>query len=104
MLDLNRCIEGQRGKLGTYGAQDFERVAGAVQEIGVAKGNMLRAHLDLRANILKDELLGDNEETSLVDRRNRTVQAGVQAAPACLGIADHREHVTLLESGVALKG
>src|SRR5579871_500460 len=77
MLDLDGGIEGERGKLGVHGAQDVLRVAGTVQEVWVAKGDVLRAHLDLRANVLQNNLSGQNKETAPVDGRDGTMQASV---------------------------
>jgi hypothetical protein len=64
-------------------------VADAVEEIGIAKRDMLRARRHLAANILQHDVALHDAELPLVDRHNRTMPAQVLAAAAGFRIA-HR--------------
>ena len=60
-----------------------------VEEIGIAKRDVLRARLDLRRDISQHDLRLDDAELSFVDRHDGTMPAEMAAPSARLGVADH---------------
>src|SRR5262249_4625065 len=63
---------------------------GAVQEIGIAEGDVRGPVARELPDVLERDLLRHDEEAAAIDRRNRTVQAEVQTPPARLHVADQR--------------
>src|SRR5258705_9728397 len=63
-------------------------MAGAVEKIGVAKGDVFSAGGHLLANIGQHDLMLHDTEASVVDRHNGAMSAQVFATPAGLGVTD----------------
>ena len=59
-----------------------------VEEVGIAEGDVLRAGLDLGADVGQHHLDRHDAELPVVDRHNRTVPAAMLAAAGGLGGAD----------------
>ena len=83
---------------------DATSVGGAVEEIGIAEGDMVRARADLRRDVgLHDVGLHDSELT-VVNRHHRAVPAQMTTSSAGLGVADQRARaVGTLQGGVAVE-
>src|SRR5262249_53350940 len=78
--------ERERGKLGMNSLRDAPRVAGPVEEIGVAEGDMRGARLDLLADIREHDIERHREEPTFIDRCDRAVATAGQASPCGLDI------------------
>ena len=74
------------GPLRVQAPGDVQRVAGAVQEVGVAEGDVTRARRDLRADVGQHHVRRHHEEPAAVDGHDRAVPAQVQAAAAGLDV------------------
>ena len=103
VLDLGREVEGQPGKLGVHGAHHGQRVSRSVQEIRVAEGDVGRPFVRELPDIVEDDILRHHEEAAAIDRRDRTVQAEVQAAAACFHVADQLLPAVLVQMRVLLE-
>ena len=76
----------------------------AVEEVGVAKRDVLRARLDLRRDIGQHDLRLDDAELSFVNRHDGTVPAEMPAPSARLCIPDHAASaVSKLERGIPMQ-
>ena len=70
------------------GLHDAHGVRRAVEEIGIAEGDVPRAGGDLRGDVGQHDVGLHDAELPLVDRHDRTMPAQVPAAAAGLGVAD----------------
>ena len=77
-----------------------EGVGGAVEEVGIAEGDVLRAGGDLRADVGEHDVGVHGAEAAVVDRHDRAVAAAMLAAARRLGVADDPPLVADLERGV----
>src|ERR1035437_8949285 len=80
VLDLDGDVVAEPGPLLVEGFDDGDGVAGAVEEIGVAKGDVGSAGGDLAADVLQDDIGLHDAEEATVDRDYGTVAAEVLAA------------------------
>ena len=86
------------------GLDEASRVRRTVEEIGIAKRDVLRAGLDLRRDIGQHDLRLDDAELSLVDRHDGTMSAQMAAPSARLGVPDHPAlAATELERGIPMQ-
>src|SRR5437879_1219755 len=67
VLDLRREVEREGGERRVERPHHAQRVAGAVQEIGIAEGDVGRARLDLLADVREHDRLRHHEEAPPVD-------------------------------------
>jgi len=79
VLDLGGDVERDRGMLLVQGFDDGHRVAGAVQEIGIAESDVASARLDLLPGVAENDLSRHDEEAPFVDGGDRTVPTAMQA-------------------------
>ena len=92
VLDLRREIERQRRELGVHRPDNRQRVARAVQEIGIAEGDVRGAGRCLLADVRQHDIARHDEEAARAHRGNGTMTAEVQAAAARLGLAGQAGH------------
>src|SRR5207249_6373484 len=102
--DLRRDVEGDSRELTVKRARDVERVAGAVQEVGIAERDVSGAGVDELADIGHDDVAIDDEEAPAVHGRDRAVTAVMLAAATGLDVAGQLEAaVSTLEVRVLLE-
>ena len=92
VLDLDRHVVGEPRELAReHASDDPTGVRRSVEEIGIAKRDVLRAACDLRAHVgCSTTSTRNRAEPALVHRDDRTVPAQMLAAPGRLGAADDR--------------
>src|SRR6185295_2240051 len=88
MLDLDRDVVADLRMLRVQGARDPHRVRRAVEEVGVAKGDVSGARRNLVVEISDNDLRLDDAELAVVDRDDRAMAAEMPAPAARLGVAD----------------
>src|SRR5437016_3292506 len=88
VLHLRREVEGERGELGVHRAHDRQRMAGPVQKIRIAEGDVPRTFTLELTYVSEDGLLRYHEEAAAVHGRDRAMQAQVKTAAARLDVAD----------------
>ena len=106
VLDLDGHVVGDMREPPVQLLDDAHGMGGAVEEIGITKGDVLRPGRHLLGDVRQDHLRLHHEESPAVDRHDRAVAAKILAAAAGLGVADHarvaigQRHVRVfLESG-----
>src|SRR5690348_15221913 len=104
MFDLNGGVEGDIREFLMHGANNTQRMCGAVPEIGIAKGDVLCALSYLCSNVGEHNVDGNGEETSLIHGSDGTVQAGVLTATSRFCITRDLYYLIDLEVCVAIKG
>src|SRR5215208_6519244 len=75
VLYLDGSVESDGGKLRMQGARNAQCVGRPIQEIRIAKGNMLRPLIDLLADIFHYDVKRHRTKSSLINRHYRTVAA-----------------------------
>src|SRR5438309_5309312 len=103
VLDLGREVESHAGKFGAHRAHDAQRVAGAIQKIGVAERDVGRAGPDLPPDIFQDNLRRHDDEAAFVHRHDGTVEAVMQASAAGFNVADDTLATVVFEMCVPLQ-
>src|SRR5664279_515549 len=88
VLDLDGRVIGEGGELAVESLRDAYGVRRAVEEIGVAEGNVRGSGCGLAADILQHDVLLHHAECAVVDRDYGTVPAEVLAAAACFRVPD----------------
>src|SRR5207237_3604838 len=83
---------------------ELHGVAGAVQEVRVAEGDVPGACCDQPADVRQHDVPRDREEASTVHGRDGTVEAGVQAAATRLHVACGDELPGARQARVARQG
>ena len=91
-------------ELGVERPRHGERVARAVEEVGVAERHVGRPGLDALADVGQDHVRRHHEEAPAVDRRDRAVPAEVLAAAARLDVPHQLVPPVALEPRVLLEG
>src|SRR6185436_19660667 len=79
MLDLDRDVVADLRMLRVQGARDPHRVRRAVEEVGIAKGNVSGARRNLVVEISENDLRLDDAELAFVDRDDRAMAAEMPA-------------------------
>src|SRR5262249_48069873 len=74
-LDVGGESEGDPGERGVERLGEGERVAGAVEEIGVAEGHVPGPGADLLPHVGEDDVRRHDDEAPAVDRWDRAVAA-----------------------------
>src|SRR5215831_18667381 len=87
MLDLDGDVVGDGREFAMEGVDEVEGVLDAVEKIGIADGDVLRARGDLLADISEDDATVDDAEDALVDRNDGAVAAQMLAAATGFGVA-----------------
>ena len=82
---------------------DAQRVAAAVEEVGVAEGDVAGAQLDEARDVPHHGVRADDADAPVVDGGHRAVAAPVHAAVARLDVADEPLVAAEREVGVALE-
>src|SRR5687767_6029836 len=103
MLDLDRGVVAQAGKLGVERLDDPQRVLDAVEEVWVAEGDVLGAQHDELADVFEDDVLGVDSEAAAIDRGEWAVEAAVGAAAAGLDVPGELLAQAIVEAGVAVE-
>ena len=88
MLDFYGRVVGDLRKFGVQRFDDAHGVRGAVEEIGIAEGDVARAVRDLLADIVENDVALHDAELALIDGHDRTVAAQMFAAAAGFGVGD----------------
>ena len=84
-----RCkIKRQGRKLGVHCSDKTQRMGRPIQEIRVAESDVRGSRLNLSTDVFQYNLLRDDKETSIVNRRNWAVRAEVFAPAAAFGVSD----------------
>ena len=78
-------------------------MCGAVEEVGVSKGNMAGACFHLLPNVRKNDLFWNPKEFSSIDRRNRAVGAEMFAPSGCFHVSGRKVFDPVVEVGVFLQ-
>src|SRR5579859_6828917 len=102
MLDLDGGIKCDIWELLVEGAHYAQRVRGAIPEIGVAEGDMLCSLGNLRSNVSEHNSCWNSEETTLVDRGDGAMQAGMLTAACSFCVACNLCHIIALQTCVAI--
>src|SRR5947209_525233 len=93
MLDLDGDVVGDRGKFAMKSVDYFEGMLDAVEEIGIAERDMLRAGSDLLANVGEDDVAVHDAEDTFIDWHDGAMTAEMFAAAAGLGGANDAKAV-----------
>src|SRR4029078_3938948 len=80
MLDLDGRVVADAGKLPRERVDDGQRVRGAVEEVRIAEGDVLRAGGYLRANVGEHDIRRHRAEPAVVERDDRAGSAAMIAA------------------------
>src|SRR5262245_51266088 len=80
VLHFRRQVESQLGKIFVELPRHSKRVRNRVQRVGVSEGDVLSPHADLSRYVFANEVALNNAQTTFINRCNRTMQAGVNAA------------------------
>ena len=88
MLDLDGDVEADLGMRRVHGVDDVHGVGRTVEEVRIAKGDVVRARRDLRGDVGQDDLGLHHAELSLIHGHDRAMPAEMFAAPAGLGGTD----------------
>src|SRR5579864_389103 len=94
VLDFYGYVVGHIRKFAVESFDEFDGMANAVEEIGIAKRNVLRASSHLATNIFKNNVAADDAKHAFVNGHNRTVAAKMFAAAAGFGGANDAIAVT----------
>ena len=78
-------------------------MARSIQEIRIAKGDVRGAGAHLAADVLENDVFGDDEESAVINRRNRTMSAQVQTAPTRLDIANRAAAALVLDPRILVE-
>ena len=87
VLDLDGDVIAEQRKFAVQRFDDRKRMRRPIEEIRIAKGNVLGAGVDLPANIFEHDFLRHYAEDSVVDGNDGAVPAEMFASPAGLGVA-----------------
>jgi len=87
VLDFNRDVIGQPGVLCVERFNDTSSMSDAVEEIGIAKCNVLASGRNLLANVGEDYLVRDDTKLAGVNGNNWAVAAQMLTSAGRLGIA-----------------
>ena len=86
VLDLDGRVVGDLGEFGMERFYDPHGMGGAVEEIGIAEGDVARACRDLLPDVGEHHVALHHAKLSLVDGHHRAVPAQMLAAAAGLGV------------------
>ena len=100
VLHLDGQVEGQVGKRSVRLSQDVHRVAGGVEEVGIAEGDVARTHADQSRDVGHDVVESGHPVAAVVNRRDRTMAAAVPASMAGLDVAGQPGLAVDLQTGV----
>ena len=82
MLDLDRDVEADVWIGGAHPVDDVHRVRWTIEEVGVAKCNVVRAGRNLRRDIGQHDVRLDHAELTLIDGHDRAMPAEMLASAA----------------------
>src|SRR5690348_122622 len=91
VLDLDCNVEGKLRKFPVHGFNNGKRMGGSVEEIRIAKTDMLGAGLNLFANVFEYNLPLHNPEDAVVNGNNGAMAAQVFAPAAGFRVAGNFE-------------
>ena len=103
VLDLCRAVEGQIRAALVQRAHDRQRVARAVEEVGVAERDVARAHGGEALDVAQDGLGLHDADAAVIDGGDRAVPAAMHAPVAGLHVADESLLPADRQAGVALE-
>ena len=87
VLDLDRDVVAHVRVPGRKRLDDPTRVGRAVEEVGVAEGDVLRAGVHLLGDVRHHDIVGHDAQRASVHGHDRAMRTGVQAAARGLGVA-----------------
>ena len=87
MFDLDGHIIGHFREFPVQGVYDRQHMPGTVEEIRIAEGDMLCAHLHLLADICQHHFFLHHPEAAVIDRHNRAMAAGMLTAAGSFHVA-----------------
>ena len=82
MLDLDGDVVGEAREFAVQRLDDRQSVGRAIEEIGIAKGDVLGAGVDLAADVFEHDVALHDAENAVVNRHDRTMAAEMLAAAA----------------------
>src|SRR5713101_10124514 len=95
VLDFDGDVIGKVRMLAMKAFYNGQRVADAVEKIGIAEGDVFGASHHLPANVFEDHFAVNNAKHALIDRDNRTMPAEMLAAATGFRVT----HGTMLAAG-----
>src|SRR3954466_14799280 len=104
MLDFNGSIKGDGGKLPVQGTADAHSMAWTIEEVRVAKGDMLSTLKYLGTYISQDDFGWDSKETSSVDGRDGAMLAGMFTATRTFSVTCKPDSTIHFQASIAIKG
>ena len=102
-VDLGRAVEGHVRERSWSRRTTRERVRRAVEEVGVAEGDVAGPGRHLGGDVGHHDVLGDDADAAVVDDGHRAVAAAVEAAMARLDVTGQPPLVAERELGIALE-
>src|SRR6516162_1760880 len=87
MLDLDGHVVCELRKFTVQRVNERNGVADAIEEVGIAERDVLRASGNLLANVRKDDVAVDNAKNTFVDGNDWAVAAEMLATAARFGVA-----------------
>ena len=103
VFHFRRHVESQVGKVFMELSCHSKRVSDRVEKVGISEGDVLGAHVDQSRYVFPDDVALDDAQTPFVNRRDRTMQAGVKTAATRLHIPYQFEIVARIQAGVLLQ-
>lgn len=103
VFDLDGGVVGKGGELGVESIDDPRGVSGSVPEIGIAKGDVLRAAGHLLADIGENDFDGYHAKRSLINRNHGAMAAEVLTAAGGFGVADEAGRAAGDEVGIVVE-
>src|SRR5260370_16600769 len=104
VLNFDSWIGGEAWKLLMHGAGDTHGVGRSIEEVGVAKGDMMYTLGYLCADVCQHDLGWYGEEAATVDWRDGAMQASMLAAARRFSISREQQISIQLQAGVAIGG
>ena len=101
VLDLDGDVVCDGRELAMQRIHDSRGVRRAVEEVGVAESDVLRARFDLQPDIVDDHLRLDDPEGSTVNRNYRAMPAQVLAPAARFRVSDEAFVTVQSQPGIA---
>ena len=103
MLNFDRGVVSDRRKRGMEHLYDAHRMRRAIEEIGIAEGDVARARFHLPPDVFEHGIPLHNTKLALIDRNDGAMAAQMFASPACLGVAGRYLRVTVPQMRVGIE-
>src|SRR5690242_16633878 len=104
VLDLRGAVVREIRELRVDCAHELQGMAGPVQEVRIAEGDVLRPGNHQLPYVLEHDVPRHRKEASAVHGRDRTVETPVQTPPARLDVSREPPPAVTSERGIAGEG